>query len=211
MENFTNIKHCIDTKGKVNVSKEVLDSSIKAAEELCKSFLGRTINVRGEKFIIKMLELYYGSAGDNKHDWYKSNFPLKNNEERKKWTNIQFQKGYKVYINHKQISEKGTRTRFDIVVGNENIAISFLVRSVLNCKMNIEGKEINGPNNVLKEMKLTTKDHGKEIAIGNEISLEDTSARIKSEGRLEIKSGKRIGIKDDIEWNFYLSPIKDKP
>ena len=56
MENSKNIKHCINEKGEVNVSPEELKSSIEAAEKLCKSFLGRTINVRGNKFIIQMLE-----------------------------------------------------------------------------------------------------------------------------------------------------------
>ena len=77
INHFDDFKKHIDDKGNFSGTPEEFFDSIKAVEKLAKSMLGATISVRGKKFIIRMLEIYYGGIGDTAHDWHRKRF--KNN------------------------------------------------------------------------------------------------------------------------------------
>jgi hypothetical protein len=208
--NFSEIKNCIDEKGGLCVSSGVLSTSFKAAEALCEQLLGATLNVRGKKFIIRMLEIYYGSAGDYTHDWFRNNF-IKKSSKNLFRTQLQTQKGFKIYLSLANV--KSRYTRLDIVVGSEGVAISFLLRSVWDENFDIIGKKEGSPNVVLNAMGIDENDHGREISsddLQSEISLENTQVKICSEKRLEIERKFRRGLPAQFEennsllWNFTL-------
>jgi hypothetical protein len=172
--------------------------------------LGATLNVRGKKFVIRMLEIYYGSAGDYTHDWFRNNF-IKKSSKNLFRTQIQTQKGFKIYLSLANV--KSRYTRLDIVVGNEGVAISFLLRSVWGENFDIIGKKEGSPNVVLNAMGIDENDHGKEISVDNlqsEISLEITEAKIYTNKNLEIERKLRRGLPQQFEennsllWNFTL-------
>jgi hypothetical protein len=207
---FNEIKNCINEKGDLCVSSDVLSTSFRAAEVLCEQLLGATLNVRGKKFVIRMLEIYYGSAGDYTHDWFRNNF-IKKSSKNLFRTQIQTQKGFKIYLSLANV--KSRYTRLDIVVGNEGVAISFLLRSVWGENFDIIGKKEGSPNVVLNAMGIDENDHGKEISVDNlqsEISLEITEAKIYTNKNLEIERKLRRGLPQQFEennsllWNFTL-------
>lgn len=209
IKNISEIKNCIDINGKLISTDEEVQNCFRAAELLCESLLGATLKVRGQKFFIRMLEIYYGSAADVSHDWYRNRFVYKKSK-LVRHTNIQAERGFKIYIN--SLDTKDTYSRMDIVVGEENVAISFLLRSVWDENFKIVGNRNGQPNVVLNAMGITADDNGADIMIDTDllssISIEDTHERIYLEKKLKTKKRKRINITSDYEernnllWNF---------
>ncbi len=209
---FDEIKNLINNTGEAG-DNEAKKESIQAVEALAESLLGATLSVRGNKFIIRMLEIYYGGIGDDAHDWYRTHFVYKKSKY-KEHTNIQEKEGFRVYLNSLDVED--IYTRFDIVVGNEGVPVSFLVRGAWDSDFNPVEKNIKkgNPNVVLRKMALKAEDHGKKIGFNDsnsEIYIEDTSDEIKKRKGLEMKNQKRINIKSKFEekngilWNFYLT------
>lgn len=212
---FSEIKNFI-VDGKLEEGKEEeIKSSFIAAEKLCESLLGATLKIRERKFIIRMLEIYYGSAGDYLHDWYRNRFVYKKSKYKTQ-SAVQSEKGFKIYLSSPNTND--SYTRLDIVVGDEGVAISFLLRSVLDEKFIPIGNKKNGsPNIVLKAMGINGNDHGVEIKIGsdleNDISIELTHDKIYAERKLQTVSRLRILSKknehandfeknNELKWNF---------
>lgn len=207
---FSQIKNHINSLGHLVTNKDEVQASISAAEQLGESLLGCTLNVRGNKFVIRMLEIYYGGIGDDAHDWHRTRFMYKKSKYIEQ-TSIQNEEGFKVYLSSLDVSD--TYNRMDIVVGNAGVPISYLLRSVWDAELNLIGKKNGSPNIVLKAMGIQSEDHGKVIEIGNEnseISLENTHEQIIQEKGFKIKKQRRINLKSDFEnryntnWNLYL-------
>ena len=209
---FPNLENCIDEKGQLLTAKNV-KLSHQAAEALCESLLGSTLNIRGNKFIIRMLEIYYGSVGDVSHDWYRNRFVYKTSKYINQ-TTVQADKGFRIYLSSPDV--KNTYTRLDIVVGNKDVAISFLLRSIWDANFNLIGTKKGSPNIVLNAMGIKPEDHGVEILVHDphtEISIENTHDKIYKERSLQTKRSRRINITsgfesdNGLEWNFYAEPI----
>jgi ribosome-associated translation inhibitor RaiA len=129
---------------------------------------------------------------------------------------VQAQKGYKIYLSSPKT--KDSYTRMDIVVGNDNVAISFLLRSVWDKNFKRIGTKDGSPNIVLNTMCIKPTDHGIEIQLGagnGDIYIEDTHDSIYKEKNLRTIRRKRInkskskGIKppnfeerNNLQWNF---------
>ena len=206
--NFNKIKNCIDEKGNLNKSPEEIQSSIKAAELLCESLLGATLNIRSNIFVIRMLEIYYGSVADDSHDWYRNRFKYKTSKYVER-SEVQSQKGFKIYTCSPDMED--SHNRMDIVVGNENVAISFLLRSIWDKNFKRIGTNDGSPNIVLNTMGIKPTDHRLEIQFGTgngSICIEDTHDRIYKEKNLITKRSERLGVSSDFEkrnnlqWNF---------
>ncbi len=211
---FDNLKKLIDNTGNVaDRDIEAKKESIQAVKELAESLLGATLCVRGNKFVIRMLEIYYGGIGDDAHDWYRTHFEYKKSKY-KEHTDVQNKEGFRVYFN--SLDVENTYTRFDIVVGNEGVPVSFLIRGAWDSDFNIIEKNVKkgNPNVVLQKMGLKAEDHNKKIGFNDcnsEIYIENTSDEIKKRKGLKIKNQERINIKSKFEkengvlWNFYLA------
>ena len=195
---FNHIENHIDAFGKVKENQNV-SSSLQAAVALGKSLLGCTISVHGKSFIIRMLELYYGGAGDDGHDWHRTHYQYKTSKNRHR-TAVQSKEGLAVYLSAENVED--TYTRMDIVAGNEGVAVSFLLRSVWNDSFDRIGTYAGSPNKVLNALGFKPDDHGKLIAIDQPADIYiDTSDReefIKSKG-LTILFRKRINLKSTFE------------
>ncbi|MBD0368763.1 MAG: hypothetical protein ICV53_21975 [Flavisolibacter sp.] len=64
---FDQIKNCISSNGELIAASEEVISSIAACETLAVHLLGCTLTVRGKRFIIRMLEIYYGGVANDAH------------------------------------------------------------------------------------------------------------------------------------------------
>ncbi|MDR0971203.1 MAG: DNA-3-methyladenine glycosylase [Bacteroidales bacterium] len=205
IKNFKGIENLIDEKGELKASsQEAKKESIKAIEELAESLLGCTLCIHGNKFVIRMLEIYYGGIGDDAHDYYRNRFVSKTSKciER---TEAQNKEGFRIYLKADN-TKSYKRNRFDIVVGDKGVPASFLIRSVWK-EPNIEeyiGESNGSPNKVLQAMGLTKEDHNKPIEI------EDTADKIKKEKGLKVKRDYRINVsskfekENNLKWNFCL-------
>lgn len=209
-KHFNEIKNCIDEHGNLISAINDVNSSINACELLGESLLGAILNIRGKKFIIRMLEIYYGGVGDDAHDWYRSRFVYKKSGF-KDHTEIQSHDGFRVYLS--SLDTKNKYTRFDIVAGPKGVPISYLVRSVWDENFNIIGNKKGSPNIVLQAMGILSIDHGTLIEINNseaKINIEDTHEEILRQRELTIKRSLRINLTSDFEkknqvlWNLCL-------
>ncbi|MDH6304054.1 3-methyladenine DNA glycosylase Mpg [Parabacteroides sp. PF5-5] len=207
---FDEIKNLIDKNGTFVGDTETKKTSIQAVEALAKSLLGSTLYIRGNKYIIRMLEIYYGGIGDDAHDWYRTNFIYKKSKYREQ-TTVQNSKGFRIYLSSNNIDD--TYTRFDIVAGHEGVPVSFLIRSVWDSNFDIIGEKNGSPNTILKAMGLNAEDHNKIVEIddpNSEINIQNTSNEIMNQRKLTVKQQPRINLKSGFEegngvlWNFLL-------
>ena len=169
-----------------------------------------------------MLELYYGGVGDPAHDWFKKRYSAKReNPVMTKHTKVQEKKGLRIYLSSLTMNRAYIRQRFDIVIGPDNVAISVLIRGVLNSSLDKIGARNGSPNKVLRKLDIKFKDHDQIIHLSKspEFSLIDThSEYVKNEAN--IYKQLRINIcpcfenKYSRKWNYSLSeyhkPIKQK-
>ncbi len=209
---FDNLKNLINDNGNFTGAIRDKEDSIQAVEALAKSLLGATLCIRGNKFVIRMLEIYYGGIGDEAHDWYRTHFKTKKST-CKEHTEVQKKEGFRVYLNSLNVDD--TYTRFDIVAGNEGVPVSFLIRSVWDSNFKTNETKKGNPNIALKRMNLQPEDHDKKIGFNDshcEIYIEDTSDEIKKSQNLRIKKQRRINLnpkldfedKNNVLWNFSL-------
>ena len=207
---FDEMKNLIDENGNFIGDVDAKKISIQAVETLAQSLLGSTLCIRNHKYIIRMLEIYYGGIGDDAHDWYRTNFIYKTSKYKEQ-TEVQNKKGFRIYLSSSNVDD--TYTRFDIVVGHEGVPVSFLIRSVWDSDFNIVGAKNGSPNIVMKTMGLEARDHDKMVGEDNstdEIVLQNTSAEIIKRRKLEVKKQRRYKVASDFEeknnllWNFSL-------
>ena len=186
--------------------KEDVNKQVDLALGVMESFLGCTIRVHGQDFILTSLELYYGGIGDMAHDWYRSRYQEKYTKISKhsaEKTHAQISEGPSFYFNG-----NGLRKRCDLVVGNAGVAVSFLIRNVLDKDLIPLGTKNGQPNVVLKGMGLSDDDHGEPVEII------DTRDEVLKGGytinkRKRYSSGKFEGFDYDCPfaqkaWNFSL-------
>ena len=187
--------------------KEDVEKQEALALDVMESFLGCTIRVHGQDFILTSLELYYGGIGDMAHDWYRSSYPEKYPTKSRHSagnTRAQISEGPLFYFNG-----NGLRKRCDLVVGNAGVAVSFLIRNVLDKDLIPLGTKNGQPNVVLKRMwLLSDSNHGKPVEI-----IDTRDAVLKGgytiNKRKRYSSGKFEGFDYDCPfaqkaWNFSL-------
>lgn len=207
---FTNIKNHIDANGNPTSHKDEILSSLIEAEKLGESLLGCTLAIRGRKFIIRMLEVYYGGAGDDGHDWYRTRFSYKKSKYVEH-TKVQELEGFRIYLSSLDVTD--TYTRMDIVAGNDGVPISYLLRSVWDENFNLIGAKKGSPNIVLQTMGILPEEHSSEIKlddIDSEIALLTNNRDALLEKGMTIKRQKRVNLNSRFEdenellWNLSL-------
>ncbi len=206
-QNYPNLKKLIDANGIVVGSEEQVKSAISDAELLGEALLGCTINVRGKRYILRMLEIYYGGIGDDSHDWHRTRFEYKKSKYLDH-TTIQEAQGFRIYLS--SLDTKDSYTRMDIVAGDSGIPLSYLIRSVWDENYNRIGSSKGNPNIVLQEMGIMGSDHGIEISLdqSSDIHLLDTKNEVFQGKNLKVERSKRINLKSDFEskneilWNL---------
>jgi hypothetical protein len=190
-----NILQLVGPDGVVPAEKLAeVNGCLQAAEELAKRMLGCTLIIRDEKFILSNLELYYGGAGDMAHDWHRTTFHPKQGLSKKQ-TAAQLNSGLCLYLKQ---NGKGGQNRMDLVVGNEGVAISLLVRNVHRPDGSMVGKSIDGnPALILREaaMAIEDRDHGQVFDAYDEISFEDSHSQYCGETPKLIINKRCIGGK----------------
>ena len=181
---------------------------IDLAKKMCLNLLGSTLIVRGKPYILASLELYYGGVGDMGNDWHRYNFQSKKglSGEDVKW---QVTGGPRVYI-----SKHGPRQRMDIVLGPDGVAVSALVRNVIDPeKGSFSDSWIGNTKLIQDRMGISRADLGKPIKPGGEFELIDTHGKYVSSVENDIihakrvQAGKHIGFKGtwgEELWNFTL-------
>jgi len=195
---FDQIKNYIDDNGIVRQGEDVT-ASLQAAIALGENLLGCTLVVNGKRFIIRMLELYYGGAGDTGHDWYRCRYKYKTSKYKEQ-TDVQNKQGFAVYLSSVDINDP--YTRMDIVAGHEGVPISFLLRSVweesVDAMVRI-GTYAGSPNKVLRQLALSPEHHGAKIAVDqlNADIYIDTMGRdaLLQREQLTVLYRKRINLK----------------
>jgi hypothetical protein len=228
MFDFTSdgIRNFIDENGKLlKGKKSEIEKSIAKAEEITEHLLGCTLIVGDKKYILSMLELYYGGVGDPAHDWFKKSFRAKKkNLVMIKQTEVQKRKGLRIYLSSPKINHANRHQRFDIVIGPANVAISVLVRGVLDISNSTPeriGARNGSPNTVLHALKINSKHHDQIIHLSesSKFRLIDTHSKyVKMEGdvhrQLRINLCNCFENKYSMKWNYSLSeyhkPIKRK-
>lgn len=152
--------HGIDQNGHPNPTlQNQITTSIQNIEKLCDLLLGSILEVRGKKFILIGLEIYYGSIGDTLQDWYKVNYG--GNAHGVAHANVVHQEGpaLQVYFNQNNF---GPRTRIDIVVGPQEVAASILIRDIQPHGANAP---ISGPNRCFTALGVQNNDLKKPIVL----------------------------------------------
>ena len=209
LEKQYELKQLIDSNGLIpSGNMELAKEQEKLALEVMENFLGCTIRVNNNDFILSNLELYYGGIGDMAHDWYRSMFPqqyINLSKHSKNNTKAQISRGPIYYFNQKG---RGQRKRCDIVIGVEGVAVSFLIRNALNKELLSIGKKDGQPNSVLTKMGLTDEYQSQPV------NLIDTRDEVLKNGyelvkRKRFSSGKFGGFSyncpySEAEWNFEL-------
>ena len=207
------LKQLVSSKG---IVESHLQGELIAQEELAldvmEYMLGCTIRVNGRDFILSSLELYYGGIGDMAHDWYRSSYSemySKKSRHSAKNTEAQVSKGPVFYFNQKG---NGRFKRCDIVLGDEGVAASILIRNVLDESLKPIGNPNGQPNRVLKAMGLTD-DHHLQL-----VDIIDTRHEVVKLGsnirkRKRFSSGKFDGFDYDCPfskkaWNYTLELSK---
>lgn len=142
INNFDKIKNHIDFKSSQIISD--ISESVENALKLTDYLLGATLVINKKIFILNMLELYYGSVRDINHDWYRNEFNKKNKYRKINYANIQKEKGFKLYFRNKNYNAKNKRNRIDLVIGNEEVAVSLLIRNAIQIVDNEKGVNISG-------------------------------------------------------------------
>ena len=188
--------------------KEDVEKQEALALDVMESFLGCTIRVHGQDFILTNLELYYGGIGDMAHDWYRSRYQGKYTKISKHSagkTDAQISEGPLFYFNQKG---NGNHKRCDLVVGKAGVAVSFLIRNVLDENLEPLGTKNGQPNKVLKDMGLKDSDYLQHVEI---IDTRDEVLKggYKINKRKRYSSGfKGFDYPDcpfaRLEWNFSL-------
>lgn len=195
----------------LNSNGEV-ENQIKANEqeelalEIMKHHLGCTITINNKKFILSQLELYYGGIGDLAHDWYRAQYPEKyvsKPKNSKECAKFFMQEGPIVYLNHQKVYQ---RTRFDIIIGNKGVPVSFLVRNIMDeNEITISLKDVGSTSEVVKALGLSSD------LIGVKIDVFDTHLKYFKESNfkknLRVNGGKFIGFskyKDSKIWNYSI-------
>ncbi|WP_129021215.1 hypothetical protein [Edaphocola flava] len=195
---FDHIKNHIDENGIVQEGENVT-ASLQAAIALGEKILGCTLVVNGKRFIIRMLELYYGGAGDTGHDWYRCRYSYKTSKYKEQ-TDVQNQQGFAVYLSSGNVED--AYTRMDIVAGHGGVPVSFLLRSVWEesaDSMVRIGSYAGSPHTVLKQLALLPEHHGAKIAVDqlNADIYIDTMGRdaLLQREQLTVLYRKRINLK----------------
>ncbi len=204
------LKSLVDQDGIVSEDQlEERDFLLSQAEKLMTRTLGCTIIVKGRKFILSNLELYYGSVGDRAHDWWRTNFS-KARGISKEHASYQFREGPRLYLKQRG---KGNQNRADLIVGPEGVAISFLIRNVWDESRKRVGESIDGnPALILREGSMDIEDS----MIGEIIELLDTHSEYVPDESDIIKCRRYIGGKGysgfdeafkDKLWNYRIPDI----
>jgi hypothetical protein len=209
LEKQYELMQLINIDGDVPSSKkEDVEKQEALALGVMESFLGCTMRVHGQDFILSNLELYYGGIGDMAHDWYRSSFKkqyTKKSKHSEEKTLAQISKGPVFYFNKEG---NGNYKRCDLVVGNAGVAVSFLIRNVLDKNLIPLGTKNGQPNVVLKGMGLMDSDHLQNVEI-----IDTRDAVLKGgytiNKRKRYSSGKFEGFDYDCPfaqkaWNFSL-------
>ena len=201
-----------------NNKKHQYCKALKSASDIAKNLIGCTFIVKGKPFILSMVELYYGSAGDNYHDWFRNHYIHKCSKYRIR-SEVQAKEGLRTYIAYQNVNYK--YNRMDLVIGPENVAISILIRNVINSNGDLVGKTSGSPNKILRQMGITNEDHDKKVHIianldnisCNEIYLFNTrndfikknKSCITETPRINLKKNKQIfdfEDKNSLRWNY---------
>jgi hypothetical protein len=209
LEKQYELMQLINIDGDVPSSKkEDVNKQVDLALGVMESFLGCTIRVHGQDFILTSLELYYGGIGDMAHDWYRSSYPeryTKKSRHSEEKTEAQISEGPLFYFNQKG---NGNHKRCDLVVGKAGVAVSFLIRNVLDENLEPLGTKNGQPNKVLKDMGLKDSDYLQHVEI---IDTRDEVLKggYKINKRKRYSSGfKGFDYPDcpfaRLEWNFSL-------
>lgn len=218
------VKQLIDEEGRIPKAWESeVSGCIEAAERLCKRMLGCTLVIRGVRFILTNLEIYYGGIGDHAHDWYRLKFPQfyekKARGINRNHTEAQLLAGPRIYLKQKTVTlENGKtsgRNRMDLVVGGDGVAISLLVRNLASEDGSLVG-DINGnPALILgkKGLQLTGQENGTRLGETPGFELLDTHGEyVKDSGKIVRNKrftdggycGFSTGPFGESEWNFRL-------
>jgi 3-methyladenine DNA glycosylase Mpg len=209
--------HLIDEKGNLpSYNSQHVKKSIHEAEAIARRMLGCTLKVRGKKFILTNLELYYGSAGDLASDWYRSNFPNRNAKKVSRVSSeIQFEEGLRIYLNQKGESNY---KRMDLVIGPRNVAISLLLRGAVDETGKRVCSRLGNPNKLLKAMGIVDADHGRSFKKSGDLVFLDTHDQYVKDSsqiltNLRVIGGKATGFQNtqfgQSLWNFSI--ILTKP
>ena len=141
------VKHFLDEKGELKNSD--FENSINNAIKIGKRLLGGTLITNSKVFIISMVELYYGSISDECHDWYKVFYSNSHRGISANQVEIQNERGLRFYSKHLRNSNWN---RIDIVIGDEGVAVSFLIRNLIDMNGNSVAKYHGGPGIVAREL-----------------------------------------------------------
>ncbi|MFS0489133.1 hypothetical protein [Leadbetterella byssophila] len=163
-EYFDYLHMCLDANGQIIPGSEnEINQSIETAEELCDLLLGSVLTtVKGRKFLLLGLEIYYAGIGDHAQDWYKVKYGNGGGGVNHAYVDIQASQGLKVYF-QQQVSPQNNRVRMDIVVGNDGVPASFLIRDI--CDLANNTLIINRPNVALHAMGIQTHHLGEGISV----------------------------------------------
>lgn len=209
------LEHLIDSIGDIPPEKAHLVVSNEAkAIEVVKSMLGMVLEVRGKRFILTNLELYYGGIGDKAHDWYRLAFPSKcpkKSRTNRELSKTQLHEGPTLYFNQRG---NGGRKRTDIVLGKAGVAVSALIRNVADENGKLVGAIDGNTQRILGPMGVRDEDHGKLLTAQEAVRL---SPRLKYFGENQIYENLRyisgkgyVGfedIGDKSKWNFSISHL----
>jgi hypothetical protein len=201
------LKQLIDSQGAPS-NDLLVEESISIAESIAKRMLGCTIDLKGKKFILTNLELYYGGVGDLAHDWHRARYQTKSSSQNViERTDIQFDEGIKIYISNKA----GTR----LVIGPKNVAISLLMRNIATEDGILIGDLNGNPNIIIRPEHLNIKDehngdivslidtHHQYIPQISEIQCRKRFTEAKFDGFQDQRFGQRL-------WNFSISHLFKK-
>ena len=209
------LKQVVDHNGDP-LSLEEISLQEELALKIMSHFIGCTLVVHGRKFILAELELYYGGIGDVAHDWYKTFYsnnlkghkPSKTSKETAK---LQANRGPIYYFNKKKNSPY---KRCDIVIGGNGVAVSFLIRNVLDENLHPFQKRFKERqvNMMIRVMNLTDDD------LGEGVLINDTHEETLRKGYYISSPDKRVlngkasgfpysGIHDQKKWNLSLKKL----
>lgn len=161
------IEHLVDDNGCVPDNKmKSAHICSEIAEEVASRMLGCSLCVGEKNYILTELELYYGSIGDCSHDWYRqAHIANSRGYNHRHAIDIKTSKGLRIYLNQKGQS---TRRRMDIIIGNEGVAISLLVREVFDVEKSVF---IRGTSLLLTELGIDDKFHNHDLINGYHVKL----------------------------------------
>ncbi len=188
-EYFDDLHMCLDANGQIIPGREnEINQSKETVEKLCDLLLGSVLTtVKGRKYLLLGLEIYYAGIGDHAQDWYKVKYGNGDAGVNHAYVDIQESQGLKVYF-QRTIGPQDRRVRMDIVVGNDGVPASFLIRDI--CDLANNTLIINKPNVALHAMGIHPNHLGEEISVNGGRGEFDLQLR-KSE-KVDIVSQLRI-------------------